>query len=41
MLLEHIFRRHQHFDADQLIEQLPSKGKPGHVSRPTVYRVLS
>ncbi|MHB9081769.1 MAG: Fur family transcriptional regulator [Pirellulaceae bacterium] len=41
VLLDHIFRCHQHFDADQLMEQLPLKGKPGHVSRPTVYRALS
>jgi len=40
-LLEFVFRKHEHFDVDQLIEQLPSKGKPGYVSRPTVYRTLS
>ncbi len=40
ILVEHIFSHHQHFDADQLIAQLPPKGKPGYVSRPTVYRTL-
>ena len=40
-LIDHIFSRHEHFDPDQLIEQLPSKSEPGHVSRPTVYRTLS
>jgi Fur family ferric uptake transcriptional regulator len=41
LLVEHVFSRHEHFDADALIEQLPSSGKPGHVSRPTVYRTLN
>ncbi len=40
VLLEHIFSQHEHFDADQLIAQLPAKGKTGYVSRPTVYRTL-
>ena len=39
-LVEQVFRRHQHFDADQLIEQLPRRGQPNYVSRPTVYRTL-
>jgi Fur family ferric uptake transcriptional regulator len=41
ILVDHIFSQHQHFDADQLIAQLPAKGKPGYVSRPTVYRTLA
>src|SRR6187401_3460102 len=41
LLVEHVFSRHEHFDADQLIEQLPSSGTEGHVSRPTVYRTLT
>jgi Fur family ferric uptake transcriptional regulator len=41
ILVEHIFRHHQHFDADQLIAQLPAKGQRGYVSRPTVYRTLA
>lgn len=40
-LVDHIFSHHQHFDADQLIAQLPNKGEPGYVSRPTVYRTLA
>ena len=40
ILVEHIFSHHQHFDADQLIVELPRKGQPGYVSRPTVYRTL-
>ena len=40
ILVEHIFSHHQHFDADQLIAELPRKGQPGYVSRPTVYRTL-
>ena len=40
ILVEHIFSHHQHFDADALIAQLPAKGQPGYVSRPTVYRTL-
>ncbi len=39
-LVEQVFSRHEHFDADQLIDQLPRKGDPNHVSRPTVYRTL-
>jgi Fur family ferric uptake transcriptional regulator len=40
-LIEHVFSRHEHFDAEQLMEQLPKTGQPGHVSRPTVYRTLN
>ena len=39
-LIEQVFNRHEHFDADQLMEQLPSKGAANYVSRPTVYRTL-
>jgi len=39
-LLDQVFNRHAHFDADQLIDQLPSRGDPNYVSRPTVYRTL-
>ena len=39
-IFDAIYASHDHFDADMLIEQLPSKGKKGHVSRPTVYRTL-
>ena len=40
-LVDHVFSRHEHFDADQLMEQLPPSGSAGHVSRPTVYRTLT
>ena len=39
-LIDLVFSHHEHFDADQLIDQLPRKGAPNHVSRPTVYRTL-
>ncbi|MBX3422878.1 MAG: transcriptional repressor [Pirellulaceae bacterium] len=39
-LVEQVFQRHEHFDADQLMEQLPKRGQPNYVSRPTVYRTL-
>jgi Fur family ferric uptake transcriptional regulator len=38
-LVEYVFARHSHFDAEQLIENLKSAGK--RVSRATVYRTLS
>jgi Fur family ferric uptake transcriptional regulator len=38
-LLEHVFARHSHFDAEQLIENLKAAGKA--VSRATIYRTLS
>ncbi len=41
LLVEHIFSHHEHFDADQLLAQLPLKGQRGYVSRPTVYRTLA
>ncbi len=39
-LVKLVFSRHEHFDADMLIENLPRKGKPGYVSPATVYRTL-
>jgi len=39
-LLDAIYASHDHFDADMLIDQLPSKGEKGYVSRPTIYRSL-
>lgn len=39
-LVEQVFSHHEHFDADQLLDQLPRKGSEKHVSRPTVYRTL-
>ena len=40
-LMDIVYSRHEHFDADTLIEQLPRKGDSGYVSRPTVYRTLA
>lgn len=40
-LLDHVFQRHEHFDVEELIMQLPRRNQPGHVSRPTVYRTLN
>jgi Fur family ferric uptake transcriptional regulator len=39
-LLDHVFSRHEHFDAESLIEQLPASGERGHIGRATVYRAL-
>ena len=38
-LLEHVFARHKHFDANELIEDLKAANRP--VSRATVYRTLT
>jgi len=40
LVLEHVFSRHEHFDADTLIDQLPAHGQEGYVGRATVYRTL-
>ncbi|MFO0913486.1 MAG: transcriptional repressor [Pirellulales bacterium] len=48
-LVEHVFSRHEHFDAEVLIAELTRQHAPGsgselagqRVSRPTVYRVLA
>ncbi len=37
-LVEHVFEKHSHFEAEQLIEELKAAGK--RVSRATVYRTL-
>lgn len=41
-LVNLVFSRHEHFDADMLIENLPRKGSPDYVSvsPATVYRTL-
>ena len=39
-LVDHVFSRHEHFDADELIEQLGSQSTGAKVSRATVYRAL-
>jgi Fur family ferric uptake transcriptional regulator len=42
LLLETIFKRHEHFDADDLIDELrQDKSNPKKASRPTVYRTLN
>lgn len=38
-LLAHVFAKHSHFDAEQLIEDLKAAGK--NISRATVYRTLT
>ncbi len=40
-LLDHVFSRHEHFDADALIDQISGAGKRNQISRPTVYRTLN
>lgn len=40
-LVEQVFSRHEHFDADDLIEELTRHKRPCRVSRPTVYRTLA
>lgn len=37
-LVEHVFAKHSHFEAERLIEELKSTGK--RVSRATIYRTL-
>ena len=39
-LVDYVFRRHEHFDVDALIDELPRRGQPGYVGRATVYRTI-
>jgi Fur family transcriptional regulator, ferric uptake regulator len=39
-LVDYIFERHDHFDADKLIESLAHRPDGDKISRPTVYRTL-
>src|SRR3990170_3488285 len=41
VLVDHVFERHDHFDADELVASLSRKPELGAVSRPTVYRTLN
>lgn len=41
IMLRIAFSQPGHFSAENLLDQLPGQGQPGHVSRPTVYRTLS
>jgi Fur family ferric uptake transcriptional regulator len=40
-LVDHIFERHDHFDADELIDTLGRRHGGERISRPTVYRTLN
>lgn len=40
-LIEHVFRRHSHFDVDMLIDELPRGGDVRRIGRATVYRTLN
>ena len=40
-LVDHVFRRHDHFDAEELIVNLSRTEAGRKVSRPTVYRTLN
>jgi Fur family ferric uptake transcriptional regulator len=40
ILIDFIFKRHEHFDADELISSLAQDSQQRRVSRPTVYRTL-
>ena len=40
ILLDHVFKRHEHFDAEDLIDELSRTDSGQRVSRPTVYRTL-
>lgn len=40
-LIEYVFQRHDHFDADELIANLARTPAGRKVSRPTVYRTLN
>ena len=39
-LIEEVFRAHDHFDADELMDRLPRKGEENYVSTATIYRTL-
>jgi len=41
LLVETVFSRHEHFEADDLVEELAYRSEEPRVSRPTVYRTLS
>jgi Fur family ferric uptake transcriptional regulator len=40
-LIDHVFKRHDHFDADELIANVSHLQLGSKVSRPTVYRTLN
>ena len=41
MIVDHVARRHEHFDAEQLLADLRSTPEGMRASRPTVYRTLA
>jgi Fur family ferric uptake transcriptional regulator len=41
VIVAEVFKRHDHFDAEDLIGHLSARSGGGRVSRPTVYRTLS
>jgi Fur family ferric uptake transcriptional regulator len=41
VIVEEVFKRHDHFDAEDLIQHLSTVAEARRVSRPTVYRTLS
>ena len=41
IIVDRVFSRHEHFDADDLIDQLSDEVRARKVSRPTVYRTLA
>ncbi len=41
ILVDHVFERHDHFDAEELIINLAQQTEEAKVSRPTVYRTLN
>jgi Fur family ferric uptake transcriptional regulator len=41
IIVEQVFSRHEHFDADDLLAELQKVVGPKKVSRPTVYRTLT
>jgi len=40
-LVDHVFGRHEHFDADELIAEIARQDRSRRVSRPTIYRTLA
>jgi Fur family ferric uptake transcriptional regulator len=41
IIVEEVFKRHDHFDADDLLSHLAAHARGRRVSRPTIYRTLS
>jgi Fur family ferric uptake transcriptional regulator len=41
IIVEHVFSHHEHFDADNLLDELRKHTGDQSVSRPTVYRTLT